>query len=128
MSRVCPESSGVVGTGKWTRRQPASACMSCHSIAESPPSAPLIASDKCTVEQRLKWFRDLVGSVSFGKVPVNSCDVLSDIGSVPLDYSQQMRVGIANATSGEWINPCESAAPKAKSMLVPVGPLYPKVR
>ena len=59
---------------------------------------------------------------------VNSCDVLSDIGSVPLDYSLQMRVGIANATSGEWINPCESAAPKAKSMLVPVGPLYPKVR
>ena len=107
---------------------PASACMSCHSIAESPPSAPLMASDKCTDGQRLNWFRDLVGSVSFGKVPVNSCDVLSDAGAVALDYSLQMRVGMANATSGEWINPCESASPKVQSMRVPAGPLYPTVR
>jgi hypothetical protein len=107
---------------------PASACMSCHSIAESPPSAPLIASEKCTDEQRLNWFRDLSGSVSFGKVPVSSCDVLSDAGSVALDYSLQMRVGIANATSGQWTNPCETAPPKAQSMLVPVGPLYPTLR
>jgi hypothetical protein len=59
-------------------------------------------------------FRDLVGSVSFGKVPVNSCDVLSDPGSVALDHSLQMLVGITNATSGEWTNPCESTGPKAK--------------
>ena len=87
-----------------------------------------MASDKCTDEQRLNWFRDLSDLDSFGKVPVSSCDVLSDAGSVALDYSLQMRVGIANATSGQWINPCESAPPKAKSMLVPVGPLYPTLR
>jgi hypothetical protein len=107
---------------------PASACMSCHSIAESPPSAPLMASDKCTDEKKLNWFRDLSGSVSFGKVPMNSCDVQSDADSVALDYSLQMRVAIANARSVEWLNPCESAPPKAKSMLGPVGPLYPTLR
>jgi hypothetical protein len=107
---------------------PASACMSCHSIAESPPSAPLIVSSKCTDDKKLNWFRDLGGSVAFGKVPLNSCDVQSNVNSVALDYSLQMRVGIANATSGDSINPCESAGPQAKSMLVPVGPLYPTVR
>lgn len=107
---------------------PASACMSCHSIAESPPSAPLIASDKCSDDKRLNWFRDLAGSVSFGKVPVNSCYIESDASSVALEYSLQMQVEIANAMSGEWINPCESAGPKAKSLLVPVGPLYPTLR
>lgn len=107
---------------------PASACMSCHSIAESPPSAPLIASGKCTDDKKLNWFRNLAGSVAFGKVPLNSCDVQSDADILGLDYSLQMRVGIANATSGEWINPCESAGPKAKSMLAPAGPLYPTFR
>ena len=105
MSWICPQSSRVVGRVNGPVDNPASACMSCHSIAESPPSAPLIVSAKCIDDKTLNWFRNLAGSVPFGKVPLNSCDVQSDPDIVALDYSLQMRGGIANAMSGEWINP-----------------------
>jgi hypothetical protein len=101
---------------------PVSACLSCHSTAENPASAPLTVSSVCTDDEKLAWFRNLGGDLPFGIVQSNSCDVRTGATWVALDYSLQMRVALANVTSGKWINPCEPTAGRQRIKRCPLGP------
>jgi hypothetical protein len=74
---------------------PVSSCLSCHSTAEFPSSAPMTPgkTDPWTVASC--WFRDLPGTRAFGGTPTPAlCGAVN--GQKSLDYSLQLAVGARN--------------------------------
>ncbi len=76
---------------------PLSSCMSCHSTAQTPQSAPMLSpAGQCTPKQTVQWFRDLEGGQAFGDLKDNTCDVVADPEMVAFDYSLQNSIAYAN--------------------------------
>jgi hypothetical protein len=80
----------VIGTNQhlgWLGRlngpvdNPRSACLSCHSTAQSPAIAPL-PSASATDATKMRWFRNLPAGTPF------------ETGGASLDYSLQLSLGV----------------------------------
>jgi hypothetical protein len=76
---------------------PASSCLSCHSMAETPKNLaiePMPYKDmKCVDEEMSKWFRNInPRAADSGKRTFTGSDFGKEI--VSLDYSLQLREGI----------------------------------
>jgi hypothetical protein len=81
---------GLAGRLNGPVDNPASACLSCHSTAQTPVLSPMTAFKNCTEDQVLRWFRNLPGAKAFGAVDAGTCQPMSS-GSpaISLDYSLQ---------------------------------------
>jgi hypothetical protein len=88
-----------------------SACMSCHSTAQTPSLAAIVApgSGACA-SQRAAWFRNLPGTEAFGRFDPegSTCETsLSGITLTAADYSLQLGSTVTRAVSGSaTFNPC----------------------
>src|SRR5262249_27638238 len=84
-----------------------SACMSCHSVTQTPVFAPMFPPSGCSETQALRWFRNLSGAQMFGGVNSDTCVPFVPTGTVTaLDYSMQQSFAIQNFRSGDFHNPC----------------------
>ncbi len=97
---------------------PSSGCMSCHGTAQSP-RVPILPLNNCTSEdQKMLWFRNLPGTVAFGRVDQNTCQkVQSGDPMVALDYSLQMAVAVQNVLQFRDVNPCSGQDPTRQRLL-----------
>ena len=86
---------------------PASSCMSCHSTAQVPAAARMYPQPSCSESQVMYWFRNIAGSEAFG--PVSGCvpqSTTPENAPVPVGYSLQVAVGIANQLRPSFVNSC----------------------
>ena len=106
---------GLAGRMNGPVDNPVSACLSCHSVAQTPPLAPMIAFRSCSETQTLHWFRNLPGTTGFGAVNSTTCLPTSPSpASTSLDYSLQQSVAFQNSLAGNLFDPCTpSGAPSA---------------
>lgn len=101
---------GLAGRMNGPVDNPASACMSCHSTAQTPPLAPMTAFRTCSETQTLHWFRNLPGTQGFGAVNATTCVPTSPSpASTSLDYSLQQSVAFQNYLAGNLFDPCTPA-------------------
>ena len=63
---------------------PISSCLSCHATGQFPSSSLMTMSDEKTIEDKLRWFRNIKAGTPF------------DTGSISTDYSLQISAGIRN--------------------------------
>ena len=108
---------------------PASACMSCHSTAQAPSLAPMLPTGACAQPPfRDDWFRNLKGTVAFGRhQPSGQACVTSSPGVTvtAADYSLQLSATVARAlptaTGGTTFNPCtwDEDAPPPSALVAP---------
>lgn len=105
---------------------PVSACMSCHSTAQFPQAAPITPGGGCTVQQKLRWFRNISGSTPFGGV--QGCQPSDVPGLVALDYSLQLAVSLRAFDSGDFENPCPQPAPAGGVEPQPDAMPHPKMK
>jgi hypothetical protein len=72
-----------------------SSCMSCHSTAEDPSSAPMTPDANAAWNSASCWFRDIPGGQPFGGRPsATTCGATTNERS--LDYSLQLAVAARN--------------------------------
>ena len=113
---------GVDGRLNGPVDNPASACMSCHSTAQAPSLAPMLPTAACVQPPfRADWFRNLRGTIAFGRRQVSAGVCQADAAGITLtaaDYSLQLSSTVSRAlptaTSGPTYNPCtwnENAPP-----------------
>jgi hypothetical protein len=97
----------------------ASACMSCHSTAQSPSLADMVppAGGPCA-SSRSAWFRNLPGTTPFGRFDDANDMCQTALGNTTLtaaDYSLQLASTVTRAqfAGGATFNPCtwDDAAP-----------------
>lgn len=99
---------------------PASACMSCHSTAQVPSSAPLAPTDDdCDATEKQVWFRNISGSTPFGRINDQCVRSSSTTGLTALDYSLQMAVAFRMFRTSALRNPCIAAPPAAPEAVAP---------
>lgn len=79
-----PSTLGWAGRANGPVDNPNSSCISCHGTAQLPATSPMTPPAGSTDTQRLRWFRNTNAGDSF------------DAGSVSLDFSLQLGVGIQN--------------------------------
>lgn len=98
---------GLAGRLNGPVDNPASSCLSCHSTAQTPVLAPMIAFSNCSETAALLWFRNLPGSQAFGGADSSTCQPQGG-GPAPvaLDYSLQQAVAFRNALSPSYHDPC----------------------
>jgi hypothetical protein len=123
---------GVGGRLNGPVDNPASACMSCHSTAQAPSLAGMLPTGACAQEPfRADWFRNLRGTIAFGRRQASGQTCLTNLPSgvtvTAADYSLQLSATVARAlptaTGGQTFNPCtwnENAPPP--SALVALSP------
>jgi hypothetical protein len=107
-----------------------SACMSCHSTAQSPTLANLVPPDGggCG-PMRANWFRNLPGTQAFGRFDPEGSQCLTALNGLTLtaaDYSLQLASTVTRAlsTTQESFNPCtwDDANPPSAGPTPPPGP------
>jgi hypothetical protein len=101
---------GVDGRLNGPVDNPDSACMSCHSTAQAPSLANILppASGAC-LSERPKWFRNLPGTMPFGRFdPNGTCESsTTGITLTAADYSLQLGDTVTRAVAGAAsFNPC----------------------
>jgi hypothetical protein len=79
-----PSTLGWAGRANGPVDNPSSSCISCHGTAQIPASSPMTPPPGSTEAQKLRWFRNTKVGEPF------------DAGSVSLDFSLQLGVGIQN--------------------------------
>lgn len=79
-----PSTLGWAGRANGPVDNPVSSCISCHGTAQIPAVSPMIPPAGLTDTQKLRWFRNTKVGESF------------DAGSISLDFSLQLGVGIQN--------------------------------
>jgi hypothetical protein len=95
---------------------PVSACMSCHSTAQSKSLAHLVADQTCA-SKRDKWFRNLPGTTAFGRFDRDTPGCDEDLNGEVLtaaDYSLQLSDTVTRSlVTPATFNPCtfDDAAP-----------------
>jgi hypothetical protein len=101
---------GVDGRLNGPVDNPASACMSCHSTAQSPAVADMVPRGACSHPPFLvSWFRNLPGSAPFGRfTPNGACDTTPPANApTAADYSLQLASTVSRALSTTpTFNPC----------------------
>ena len=115
------EHLGVDGRLNGPVDNPSSACMSCHSTAQSPSVANMIPprSGACA-PQRAAWFRNLPGNQPFGRFDPqpSGCETsLQGLTVTAADYSLQLADTVTRALTDETFNPCtwDDEAPPSPS-------------
>ena len=107
-----------------------SACMSCHSTAQSPSLANMVPPDGggCG-SMRASWFRNLPGTQAFGRFDPEGAQCLTALNGLTLtaaDYSLQLASTVTRAisTTQESFNPCtwDDANPPSAGPTPPSGP------
>jgi hypothetical protein len=134
---------GVDGRLNGPVDNPVSACMSCHSTAQSPSIAPILPSGACNQAPfRANWFRNLPGSQAFGRFSsTNGMCVTTPPATPPTaaDYSLQLAATVTRVLSfGPTTNPCtwNSAVPPSPvsprgvspAPAAPTPPVYEVIR
>jgi len=111
---------GVDGRLNGPVDNPDSACMSCHSTAQAESVADMLPEGECNEPPfRAKWFRNLKGSVAFGRfTPTDTaCDTTPPANApVAADYSLQLGATVTRAIQANQsatFNPCtwDTASP-----------------
>lgn len=92
-----------------------SSCLSCHSTAQAPTRASITVGTGCSATQQMQWFRNLPGSVAFGRGATSggTCDISPITPEpVPLDYSLQLSLTVSRLSGNT--NPCtyKASAPQ----------------
>ncbi len=106
---------------------PESACMSCHTTAQSPSVADMLPEGSCST-LRAKWYRNLAGNEAFGQFDpaLPACETAPPAISITAaDYSLQMASTVSRALAGtRTFNPCtwDEANPPPLSALPDLQP------
>lgn len=79
-----PNTMGWAGRANGPVDNPVSSCISCHGTAQIPATSPMIPPAGTMDADKLRWFRNMKEGDAF------------DVGSVSLDFSLQLGVGIQN--------------------------------
>lgn len=109
---------GVDGRLNGPVDNPASACMSCHSTAQSPSLARIMPEGTCNQPPfRANWFRNLPGSQAFGRFTPTSAGCVTAPPATPpvaADYSLQLSGTVSRSfQTPATFNPCtwDTASP-----------------
>jgi hypothetical protein len=123
---------GVDGRLNGPVDNPDSACMSCHSTAQSPAVASTVPTGACRQPPFLSmWFRNLPGSAPFGRASLSgqTCDTTPPANApTAADYSLQLGATVSRALSTATFNPCTwdtATPPVAPATPAPAGPPTP---
>lgn len=92
-SSSAPHVLGWAGRGNGPVDNPASSCLSCHSVAEQPKATKMLPSGDD--QHKLRWFRNLTALEPFD----------NDGHHTSLDFSLQLAVGIDNQSHSAQAHP-----------------------
>jgi len=99
---------GVGGRLNGPVDNPDSACMSCHSTAQSPSVARMVPEGGCA-PLASNWFRNLAGNVAFGRFTQSSSSCATTPqppAPVAADYSLQLASTVSRSLANNTFNPC----------------------